>query len=151
MITMNTRNIGADVKAPEKTCTDKKCPFHGDISVRGRKFVGIVVGKDLHRSATVEWDRFIAMPKYERLAKRRSKVRVHNPACIDAQKGDKVTIMECRPLSKTKSLVIIENLGKQFGFEQMEEARLESKHKDKESKKSDKEDADDQSADKESA
>ena len=59
--------------------------------------------------------------------KKRTKMRVHNPPCIDASVGDKVTVMECKPLSKTKKFVIIENKGKHFGFEQIEEAMKESK------------------------
>jgi len=123
----NTRNIGIKVKAPTKECTDKKCPFHGNISLRGRDFTGIVIAVDVHRTATVEWTGIVKIAKYERYAKQRTKIRVHNPPCIDAKEGDKVVIMECRPLSKTKKFVIIENLGKQFGFEQIEEAREASK------------------------
>ena len=126
-----TKTIGIKVKAPTKECADKKCPFHGNIKGRGRAFTGIVLKKDVHRSATVEWTRKIKIPKYERFEKKRTKIHVHNPSCIDASEGDNVKIMECRPLSKTKNFVVIENLGKQFGFEQMEEAREESKKKDK--------------------
>ncbi len=132
------RDIGVKVKLPSKECNDKKCPFHGDISMRGRMFTGIVVARDVHRTATVEWGRRVKNPKYERYEKKRTKIRAHNPPCIDAKQGDNVSIMECKPLSKTKNFVIIENLGKQFGFEQIEEGRLESKQvhnkKDMESK-----------------
>jgi len=121
------KNIGVKVKSPTKECNDNKCPFHGDLSMRGRTFTGIVIKRDVHKTATVEWSRKIKIPKYERFEKKRTKVRVHNPPCIDAKEGDKVKIMECRPLSKTKNFVIIENLGKQFGFEQTEEAREEAK------------------------
>jgi len=125
------RNIGVNVKIPDKVCNDKKCPFHGEISTRGRQFMGLVIAKDVHRTATIEWGRLFSIPKFERFEKRKTKIHVHNPPCIDAQKGDKVKIIECRKLSKTKNFVIIENLGKQFGFEQMEEARKEAKHLDK--------------------
>ncbi|TKJ17455.1 30S ribosomal protein S17 [Candidatus Woesearchaeota archaeon B3_Woes] len=127
------RDIGVKVKLPSKECNDKKCPFHGDISLRGKIFTGIVVARDVHRSATVEWGRRIKIPKYERFEKKKTKIHAHNPPCIDAKQGDNVNIMECRPLSKTKNFVIIENLGKQFGFEQIEEGLQESKqvHKKK--------------------
>lgn len=46
--------------------------------------------------------------KYERYEKRTSKIHAHNPPCINAQAGDTVKIMECRPLSKTKSFVVVE-------------------------------------------
>ena len=122
-----SKNIGIKVNPPKKECTDKKCPFHGDISVRGRMFTGRIIKKDVHRSATVEWARRIQIPKYERYQKKRTKIHVHNPPCIDAKEGDNVKIMECKPISKTKNFVIVEDLGKQFGFEQMEEARDEAK------------------------
>ena len=46
--------------------------------------------------------------KYERYARSSSKISAHSPASVGANEGDAVTIMECRPLSKTKSFVIIE-------------------------------------------
>lgn len=122
-----SKNIGIKVNPPKKECKDKKCPFHGDLSVRGRVFTGILIKKDVHRSATVEWARRVHIPKYERYEKKRTKIHVHNPPCIDAKEGDNVKIMECKPISKTKNFVIVEYLGKQFGFEQMEEAREEAK------------------------
>ncbi|MCK4522344.1 MAG: 30S ribosomal protein S17 [Nanoarchaeota archaeon] len=135
MVNEKTKEIGIKVKMPGKSCNDKKCPFHGNLRVRGRTFYGIVIAKDVHKSATVQWDRLFNVPKYERFEKRRTKVRVHNPPCINAEKGDKVMIMECRSLSKTKNFVIVQNLGKEFGFEQREEALEESKVPEKEKEK----------------
>ena len=40
--------------------------------------------------------------------KRTRRYIVHNPTCIGAGVGDRVKIMECRPLSKTKHFCIIE-------------------------------------------
>lgn len=104
------KNIGVDVKAPAGTCKDSNCPFHGNIKVRGRMFTGTVIGKDLNRTATVEWPRVAYLQKFERYEKKRSRVKVHNPECINAEKNDKVTIMETRPISKSKSFVIIEKI-----------------------------------------
>jgi len=93
----------------EKTqnCGDKKCPFHGDLKIRGRTFVGNIIKKDVHGTATVEWKRLFFITKYERYEKRRTKIRVHNPKCISTKIGDKVRINECRPISKTKHFVIM--------------------------------------------
>src|SRR3989344_5457977 len=41
--------------------------------------------------------------------KRLSKIQVHIPDSIEVKEGDIVKIAECRPLSKTKHFVIIEN------------------------------------------
>lgn len=106
------KNIGLKAKQPEKSCKDRKCPFHGDIKVRGRTFVGKVVTSLAKNTATVTWERRHKMPKYERYETRKTKITVHNPECINAKKDDQVRIAECRPLSKTKRFVIIENLGK---------------------------------------
>ena len=46
--------------------------------------------------------------KYERYEKRTNRYSVHAPACFDLKAGDHVKIMECRPLSKTVSFVVIE-------------------------------------------
>jgi len=129
--------------AKEKKCTDKKCPFHGNIKLRGKSFVGVVLAKDTHKTATVEWDYPIVIPKYERSETRRTKIHVHNPSCIDANVGDIVKIHETRPLSKTKKFVIIENLGKKKGFiEEMaarEEATVEGETKPETKEKGEKE------------
>ncbi|MCD4666382.1 30S ribosomal protein S17 [archaeon] len=102
------KNIGIEVKAPSKECNDKKCPFHGDVKLRGRIFNGIVIKKDTHKSLTIEFPRLLYLYKYERYEKRRSRIRAHNPECINAQIGDKVKIIETKPLSKTKKFVVVE-------------------------------------------
>ena len=103
------RDIGINVKAPEKECDDKNCPFHGNLSVRGQIFRGRVV-KTYEKSAVIERELIRYVPKYERYLKKWSKMHAHNPPCIDARPGDIVTIAECRPISKTKSFVIVEKV-----------------------------------------
>ena len=115
----------------EKTeCNDKKCPIHGNITTRGRSFVGVVVSVNPHKTAVVEWEWKRFSPKYERFEKKRTRISVHNPECITAKKGDKVSIMECRPLSKTKKFTITEIIGKEELFAErerlMEEAKVKS-------------------------
>lgn len=101
------KNIGINVHVPKTKCDDKKCPFHGTVSLRGRTFLGILIKKDTHKSATVNWERMTYFKKYERYEKKRSTIRAHNPPCINAEIGDHVTIVECKPLSKTINFVII--------------------------------------------
>ncbi len=103
-----TKNLGVNVNAPQKECSDKKCPFHGLIGVKSENYTGKVIRKDVNHSATVEWERQYYVPKYERYERRRSRLRVHNPACLSAQVGDTVKVMKTRPLSKTKNFVIVE-------------------------------------------
>lgn len=106
-----TRDIGVDVVPPKKVCTDVNCPFHGTLSVRGQIMECEVVSDRMAKGAVVKRARLRFVRKYERYEKMSSRYSVHNPPCIDAKKGDKVKIMECRPLSKTKSFVIIEKRG----------------------------------------
>jgi len=98
------------VKAPKEKCTDKKCPFHGEINLKRELFKGIVVKKDINRSATIEWNRSHYIPKYERYEMRRSRIRVHNPTCINAEIGQEVLVARTRPLSKMKHHIIIKVL-----------------------------------------
>ena len=131
---MTQKKTGTGIKAPNKECKDSKCPFHGRVKTRGRIFVGIITAKDTHRTATVVWERIAYVSKYERYLKKKSKVHVHNPPCIDAKQGDLVKITECKPLSKTKKFVIVEKLGRDSLFEQKEEALASSKMKEREKK-----------------
>jgi len=103
-------NIGIDVKAPEGTCTDKFCPFHGTLPVRGQILEGQVVSDKMQKTAVVKRDYMRKDQKYERLEKRSNKYVVHNPPCLGIEIGDNVKIMECRPLSKLVSFVIIEKM-----------------------------------------
>ena len=104
---VKARDIGIDVKPPERECNDKNCPFHGTLSVRGQILRGKVI-KVYQKTATIERELIRYVPKYERYMKKKSKIHAHNPPCIDAKPGDIVTIAECRPISKTKSFVIVE-------------------------------------------
>ena len=101
------KTIGLDVKAPEKTCEDYRCPWHGKIAIRGRAFKALVKSSKSHFTAVVEWGYHYYFPKYERYERRRSRVIAHNPSCIHAREGDEVMIAECRPLSKTKKFIIV--------------------------------------------
>ncbi len=101
------QNIGIPVEVPKENCGDQHCAFHGELPVRGRTFVGKVIKADYSRTVNVEWNRMHYLKKYERYEKRRSRVKAHNPTCINAKVGDSVQIAECRPISKTKGFVVI--------------------------------------------
>jgi small subunit ribosomal protein S17 len=62
----------------------------------------------MRNSVVVKREFLEYIPKYERYAKKSSKITAHNPLCINAKVGDTVKFSECRPISKTKSFVIIE-------------------------------------------
>jgi len=99
-------------KKPKKSCNDKNCPFHGTLSVRGRVFEGVVATSKMDKTAIVEREYLQFSPKFVRYEKRSGHIPSHNPPCINAMEGQQVKIVECRPLSKTVSFVIVEKLEK---------------------------------------
>jgi len=107
-MTKKHRNIGIPVKVPADVCDDPKCPWHGKLSLRGRIFKGVVLSSKAVKTAVVKWSFNRFLKKYERYERRNTRVIAYNPDCIKAEKGDIVTISECRPISKTKSFVVIE-------------------------------------------
>lgn len=102
------RNIGIDVKPPEESCEDQYCPFHGVLPVRGATLEGIVVSTRMHGTVIIEREYKHFLPKYERFEKRTRRYFAHHPPCITIEQGDRVKIMECRPLSKQVSFAVIE-------------------------------------------
>ena len=101
-------NIGIDIQGPDKTCEDKKCPYHGNLKVSGNIIEGVVISNSMMNTAVVKREYSRHVPKYERYEKRISKFHIHIPPCFEVKKGDKVKFMQCRPISKTVSHVIIE-------------------------------------------
>ena len=91
-------------------CNDKKCPYHGDVKVRGDLFEGIVISAKTPKAAIIERTLLEWVPKYERYKKKRSRIVAHNPPCIDAKVGDMIQIGECRKLSKTKAFVVLKKI-----------------------------------------
>lgn len=124
---VDSRNIGVILETPKQKCNDIKCPFHGKLSVRGRQFTGIVISTKMRKTAAIEFEGLQFLKKYERYEKRRTRLKAHNPECINAKDGDIVDVIECRPLSKTKNFVIVQKLGREKGFKEKMEAREEAK------------------------
>jgi small subunit ribosomal protein S17 len=104
------RNIGVEVSPPLESCTDPLCPFHGKLSVRGQIISGVVISSKMDKTTVIQREVKRFIPKFERYEKRTHNYVVHNPKCLNVQRGDMVRIMECRPLSKSKSFVVIEKL-----------------------------------------
>ena len=102
------RNIGIpNIEPPEKTCDDNNCPFHGNLSVRGRVMEGIVTSTRMHRTIVFQMDYLSLIKKYARYERRRSRKLAHLPPCIEANVGDTIKVVECRPLSKNVSRVVV--------------------------------------------
>ena len=102
------RNIGIpNIEPPEKTCDDRNCPFHGNLSVRGRVMEGIVTSTRMRKTIVFQTDYLSLIKKYARYERRRSRKLAHLPPCIEANVGDTIKVVECRPLSKNVSRVVV--------------------------------------------
>merc|ERR1711915_329177 len=100
------RNVGLGFKTPheasEGTYIDKKCPFTGNVSIRGRILTGVVQKMKMHRTITIRRDYLHYVKKYNRFEKRHRNMSVHLSPCFrDVRPGDIVTVGECRSLAKT--------------------------------------------------
>ncbi len=104
------KNIGVDAKPPAKACSDAKCCWHGSLPVRGRVFEGKIISSKASKTVVVKWGYNKFIQKYQRYERRNTTVHAHNPECVSAKMGDTVKIAECRPLSKTKSFVVVEKI-----------------------------------------
>jgi len=95
----------------ETSCNDKDCHRHGNLKVRGRSFEGVVIRK-FHKRIAIEFERMIYVRKYERYAKKKSKIHARLPTCMDKeiQIGDLIRIQECRPLSKIIHFVVVKKI-----------------------------------------
>lgn len=67
---------------------------------------GYVVSNKMQKSAVVIVERFIKHPIYKKFIKRTTKLHVHDEK-NECSIGDKVEIRTCRPISKTKSWMLI--------------------------------------------
>jgi small subunit ribosomal protein S17 len=102
------RNIGIpNVEPPEKTCDDINCPFHGNLSVRGRVVEGTVTSTRMYKTIVFQKDYLSLVKKYSRYERRRSRKLAHLPPCIEVKVGDTVKVIECRPLSKNVASVVV--------------------------------------------
>jgi small subunit ribosomal protein S11e len=80
---------------------DKKCPFTGMVSIRGRILTGTVVSTKMHRTIIIRREYLHYIPKYSRYEKRHKNLAAHVSPAFRVEEGDQVTVGQCRPLSKT--------------------------------------------------
>merc|ERR1712080_115510 len=100
------KNIGLGFKTPkeavEGTYIDNKCPFTGNVAIRGRVLKGMCIsaGK-MKNTIVVRRDYLHYVSKYQRFEKRHRNIPVHCSPCFRVKEGDIITVGQCRPLSKT--------------------------------------------------
>lgn len=99
------KNVGLGFKTPKEAIEgqyiDKKCPFTGNVSIRGRILTGIVKSTKMTRTIVVRRDYLHYIKKYARYEKRHTNISAHISPCFRCREGDTVVIGQCRPLSKT--------------------------------------------------
>jgi small subunit ribosomal protein S11e len=105
------RAVGLGIKTPdaaiEGNYVDKKCPFTGNVSIRGRILKGLVISTKMKRTIVVRRDYLHYIRKYRRFEKRHKNISVHCSPAFNVKEGDVVTMGECRPLSKTVCFNVI--------------------------------------------
>ena len=74
-----------------------------------RKFEGEVVSTAMNRTIIVRVDAMVLNAKYNKNYKVSKRYAVHDEKAM-AKKGDRVQIVECRPISKTKKWRLVEVL-----------------------------------------
>jgi len=76
-----TRNVGLGFKTPKEAIDgsyiDKKCPFTGDVSIRGRILTGIVIKTKMMRTIVLRRDYLHYIRKYNRFEKRHKNISAH--------------------------------------------------------------------------
>ena len=70
-----------------------------------RAVSGIVVSDKMDKTVTVRIERRVKHPVYGKYIRKSSKVHAHDED-NRCNIGDQVTVIECRPLSKTKTWVL---------------------------------------------
>ncbi|KAM0751616.1 40S ribosomal protein S11 [Meredithblackwellia eburnea MCA 4105] len=99
------KDVGLGFKTPKEaisgTYIDKKCPFTGNVSIRGRILTGKVVSAKMTRTIIIRREYLHYIPKYNRYEKRHKNLAAHCSPAFRVEVGDVVTVGQCRPLSKT--------------------------------------------------
>lgn len=116
------KRVGMGFKTPklaiEGKYIDHKCPWTGDVSIRGRILKGRVISTKMNKTIVVRRDNLHYVKKYQRYEKRHSNTPAHVSPAFLVKEGDTVTIGECRPLSKTVRFNVLEVVPVTTGFTQ---------------------------------
>ncbi|MGI9199840.1 MAG: 30S ribosomal protein S17 [Woeseiaceae bacterium] len=72
-----------------------------------RTIVGRVVSDKMDKTVSVAIERLIKHPVYGKFIRRTTKVLAHD-ANNECKPGDRVSISECKPISKNKSWAVVE-------------------------------------------
>ena len=79
-----------------------------------RTLAGRVVSDKMEKSAVVLVERRVRHPLYGKYIRRSNKLHIHDEN-NECKVGDTVTIQECRPISRTKSWILVEVVERPVG------------------------------------
>ncbi len=78
-----------------------------EVTERGRRTVtGRVISDKMDKTVSVSVERLIKHPVYGKYIRRTTKVLAHDES-NECRAGDRVTISECRPVSKNKAWTVV--------------------------------------------
>jgi small subunit ribosomal protein S17 len=79
----------------------------GERSEKRREWVGRVVSNKMNKTVVIAVDRFVRHPFYHKVLRRVTKLKAHDEqnAC---QVGDRVRVIETRPISKEKRWRVVQ-------------------------------------------
>ena len=110
------KSVGLGFKTPkaavEGKYIDRKCPFTGDVSIRGRMMRATVRSTKMKRSIVIRRNYLHFINKYQRYMKRHKNFTVHCSPCFEPAVGDEVVVGQCRPLSKTVRYNVLQVISK---------------------------------------
>ncbi|CAD7926323.1 unnamed protein product [Amoebophrya sp. A120] len=100
------KNVGLSFQTPKEAkegrYVDKKCPFTGNVSIRGRVLKGMCISANKMKNTIVMRRTYLHyIKKFNRFEKRHTNIPVHCSPAFDVKEGDVITAGQCRPLSKT--------------------------------------------------
>lgn len=76
-----------------------------------KKLIAQVISDKMDKTIVVVSERLVKHPRYKKYIRRRTKLKVHDKK-NEAKTGDKVQIIECRPLSRDKHWRLLKILKK---------------------------------------
>jgi small subunit ribosomal protein S17 len=85
--------------------TDQATPAGAERSSR-RAFIGVVTSTSMQKTIVVQVDRLVKHLVFKKYVRRSSVFKAHDAEGA-AKKGDRVEIVECRPISKTKRFRLV--------------------------------------------
>jgi small subunit ribosomal protein S17 len=86
--------------------------MEANAETKRRKMTGVVVKDKMDKTVVIEVEKFLKHPKYHKYLKTKKRYKAHDEN-NECSIGDKVLIIESRPLSKEKRWVVKEIVKKE--------------------------------------